>query len=291
MSSLDPRLHAYRADLAALPLRGKVESARFVAGARARIGRGVIDLRRAPAKDAPLDSQLLYGESVLCYERKDGWAWVQNECDGYVGYVAADSLIETGSGPSHRVAVLHSFVYPEPDLKSAVLDSLPMTAAVAVTRERNGFSALPDGGWVFSRHLEPLDSVTPDYVATAQAFLGTPYLWGGRSSIGLDCSALIQLALARAGIAAPRDSDQQAESLGDLVSESLPSSGLRRGDLVFMPGHIAIAMNETEVLHANAGAMLVTVEPLRAVQERLGREYGRPPEAMIDMVRRPVAQS
>ncbi len=287
MTRLDPRLHAFRPDLAAQNLSGRVESAHFVAGTPARVHRGVADLRRSPAADAPLDSQLLFGEEVTCYETKDGWAWVQNRADGYVGYVEAGALSEDLAAPSHRVAVLRSFLYPEPDLKAPTLDCLSITSPVAVVAERDGFGEIAGGGWIYSRHLEPLDAMAPDYVADALQFLGVPYLWGGRSSLGLDCSALIQLVMARAGVACPRDSDMQAAELGQLVSEGRPQRSLQRGDLIYMPGHAVIALDEEKVVHANAHDMLVAIEPLAPVIARVAEESGRPAEATIDAVRRP----
>ena len=287
MTQLDPRLHAFRPDLAAQNLSGRVEATRFVAGTAAQVCRGATDLRRAPAADAPLDSQLLFGETVTCYETKNGWAWVQNRSDGYVGYLEAGALTEALAQPSHRVSVLRSFLYPEPDLKAPTLDCLSITSPVAVVAERDGFSEIAGGGWIYSRHLEPLDSLAPDYVAGALQFMGAPYLWGGRSSLGLDCSALIQLVMARAGIACPRDSDMQAAELGELVSNGRPQRPLQRGDLIYMPGHVVIALDEEKAVHANAHDMLVAIEPLAPVMERVARESGRPAEATIDAVRRP----
>ncbi len=287
MTQLDPRLHAFRPDLAARNLSGRIEARRFVAGSPAQVRRGTADLRRAPAADAPLDSQLLFGEAVTCYETKDGWAWVQNRSDGYVGYVEAGALTEEVAVPSHRVSVLRSFLYAEPDLKAPTLDCLSVTSPVAAVAERDGFSEIAGGGWIYGRHLEPLDAVAPDYVAGALQFLGVPYLWGGRSSLGLDCSALIQLVLARAGIACPRDSDMQAAELGERVAQGRPERPLRRGDLIFMPGHAVIALDEEQVVHANAHDMLVAIEPLAPVIARVAEESGRPAEATVDAVRRP----
>ncbi len=281
MTKLDPRLHAYRPDLAAEHLKGRVGAARFVAGERRQVAHGIADLRRGPAADTALDSQLLGGEIVTLYHQADGWAWVQNLTDGYVGYVPLQALSAEVRQPSHAVKVLGSFVYPEPDLKAPALDSLPMTGAVAVVRETDQFSELAGGGWVYRRHLAPLDEVAPDYVATALQFLGVPYLWGGRSSLGLDCSALVQIALNRAGLPCPRDSDMQAESLG----EARPlDAEPERGDLIYLPDHVAIALDDWRVVHANALDMLVAIEPLADLVARVKQESGRG----ITAVRRPM---
>lgn len=287
MTALDPRLHAFRPDLADAGLDGRVEAASFVESRPAVVARGVADLRRAPRDDAPLDSQLLYGEPLACFERHAGWAWVQSGTDGYVGYVKADALAAPGEAADHRLDELLSYRYPEPDLKAPPLDRLTIGATARVTGRRGAFAELAGGGWVVARHLVPLDQREPDIVASALRFLGLPYLWGGRSSLGLDCSALVQLALALAGRACRRDSDQQAATLGEPVRRGGFPPALERGDLAFMPGHVVIALGDGQVLNANAHHMLVSVEPLEAVRGRVAEESGRPLDETIDVVRRP----
>lgn len=292
MKPLDPRLHAYRGDLAAEALSGQVEAARFVAGEPAQVCHGIVDLRRRPAADAPLDTQLLFGEAVTRYDTSDGWAWVQSREDGYVGYMEAAALSTSFAAPSHQVAVLRTFLYPEPDLKAPPLDCLSMASPVEVVTEQGAFCEVRAGAggtaWIYSRHLATLDDVVPDYTATAMEFLGAPYLWGGRGSLGLDCSALVQLALARAGIACQRDSDMQAESLGQALPYEPGSYTPAYGDLIYSPGHVAIALDETRVVHANAHHMLVTIEPLADLLARVEAESGRAPGLGIDAVRRPI---
>ena len=279
MTDLDPRLNAFRPDLAASALRGKVEATRFVEGRPALVARGLADLRRRPEATAPLDTQLLFGESVTIFEQADGWAWVQSAADDYVGYVEAAHLDESeAADPSHYLKVLRSFVYPEPDLKTPPLDVLSFMSPLRVlgTRERYSEIARPGAasGWVYSAHLAEVTETAPDYVATAHMFLGVPYLWGGRSGLGLDCSALIQLSLARAGLRSARDSGVQACSLGNPLDWQDGKTALRRGDLISFPGHCAIALNETDVIHANAGAMLTAIEPLADVIVRVEAESG-----------------
>ena len=291
MKPLDPRLHAYRGDLAAEALSGRVEAARFVAGEPAQVCRGLADLRHRPAADAPLDTQLLFGEAVTRYDTADGWAWVQSREDGYVGYVEAAALSASFAVPDHRVAVLRSFLYPEPDLKTPPLDCLSMASPVEVIGTQGAFSEVrgsaEETAWIYSRHLAALDEVVPDYTATALEFLGAPYLWGGRGSLGLDCSALVQLALARAGIACQRDSDMQAETLGDALPYEAGRYRPAYGDLIYFPGHVAIALDETQVVHANAHHMLVVIEPLTDLLARVEAESGREAGKGIDAVRRP----
>ena len=277
MSQLDPRLHAYRADLAAEALRGQVSAPRYAAGSPAQVVRGVTDLRRQPAAAAPLDTQLLCGEAVTVYDEADGWAWVQNATDGYVGYVASAALGPEVQPPTHSVAVLRTFLYPEPNLKAPPLDCLSMTSPVTVIGTKDRFTevrlAAPGaGGWVYSSHLAANGEVKPDYLETANQFLGAPYLWGGKNSLGIDCSGLVQVALARAGIPCPRDSYKQATDLGTGVPVDDGTYTPHRGDIIQFPGHCAIAMDETMVINANAHAMLVTIEPLADLLERVNEE-------------------
>lgn len=280
VTDLDPRLNAYRPDLAASALRGQVQAARFVDGRPALVACGLADLRRRPDTAAPLDTQLLFGETVTVYDQAEGWSWVQNAADDYVGYVQAACLHDaaTARQPSHYLKVLRSFVYPEPDLKTPPLDVVSLMAPLRVLgmRDKFGEVALPAGGsaWVYTTHLAEAGETEPDYVATARMFLGVPYLWGGRSSLGLDCSALVQLALARAGMPCARDSGVQANSIGRPVDWQAGKTRLRRADLIFFPGHVAIALDETHVLHANAGSMLTAIEPLSDVVERVQAESG-----------------
>ncbi len=280
MTDLDPRLNPFRDDLAAAYLKDRVRAARFAEGERRQVVRGILDLRRGPRDDAPLDSQLLHGEAVNVYDQAEGWAWVQSAGDGYVGYVAADGLSERVAAPTHSLAALRSYLFAEPDFKSPTLDLRSMASPLAVVEEREGFARLAGGGWVFGGHLAPLGETVADYVETARAFLGTPYLWGGRSSVGLDCSALVQIALARAGVFALRDTHMQEENLGEALDGK---DGIACGDLVFFPEHVAIALDPETVIHATALHMAVAVEPLAQLEARAQAVYGQG----ITAVRRP----
>lgn len=261
---LDPRLHAYRDDLAASALQGRVAAARFAEPAAARIAVGRASVRERPDAASRQSTELLYGEAVDVIERAGGWAWVQNRTDGYVGYLREADLGAPAAAPTHRVAALRSYLFDGPDLKLIPRDLLHMSSAVAVAEVRDdGWSRLADGdegpgGYLWTRHLAPVDATAHDWIATARRFLGAPYSWGGRSSIGLDCSALVQIALARAGIAAPRDSDMQAASLGAAVEEGM--EGARPGDVLCWPGHVAFLVGGGRILHANGFHMAVVEE-------------------------------
>lgn len=279
--TLDRRLHAYRPDLAAASLRGRVEAACFIEGEAMQVAANVLPVYAVPNDGRGRTTELVHGETVRVYDTADGWAWVQNDMDSYVGYVQANGLVARGPAPTHRVAALRSFAYAEPDLKSAVRDWLSIGSRIAVS-ERQGAYVRCAGGWVFADHLAPLDSHTPDWAATALRLLGTPYLWGGRSSLGLDCSGLVQIALTEAGIAWPRDTDMQA-ACGTGVPFAGDETNLRRGDLVFWKGHVGIWVDAGRFVHANATHMAVAVEPLAETMARIERQLGQ----RILTVRRP----
>lgn len=264
---LDPNVHPWRADLAAAHLKGQVEAARFVEGVRRQARHGVTWVHGKPDAAAPQTSQLLYGESFVVYETRDGWAWGQCQTDGYVGYVRADDLSDEVVAPTHVVRALRSFRYAEPTFKIPPSGWLSMNSPVAVAQIDGQYAELVAGGWVFAAHLAPLGAFAPDHVATALEFLGAPYLWGGRSSHGIDCSGLAQAALARAGVAVERDCYLQERSVGRALADGEPR---RRGDLAYFPGHVAILTDPDTVVHATAHSMNVCVEPLADVAARAG---------------------
>jgi len=264
----DPRRHAYRGDLAAEPLRGLVEARRFVRGEARQVIAPSLPLRREPRFDATLDSEALRGEVVTVYDESEGWAWVQLSRDGYVGYMPSEGLTPRLVAPTHRISALRTYVYPEPDAKTPPLALLSLNASVAAPREDGKFLALEGGGYVFAAHAAPIGAPERDFVAVAEGFLGTPYLWGGRTSIGLDCSGLVQLALEAAGRSAPRDADMQAQELGRAI-DWRPGATLRRGDLVFWEGHVGVMTSAKDFLHANAFHMAVAVEPFSRARSRI----------------------
>lgn len=270
--SLDPRLHAFRPELADARLRGKVTAERFVEGEAAAICVGCADLKRRPEAEAPNDSQLLFGEPVRVFDHRDQWAWVQNDRDGYVGWVRQSALGPPLAEATHRVSALRTPRLPDPSVRSPWIDFLSFASPVRAVDQRDGYAELAGGGWVYAAHLAPLDRRESDFVATARRFLGSPYLWGGRSSLGLDCSALVQLALDAAGIACPRDSDQQEQA--ELGASLPPDRQRRRGDLLYWPGHVAIALDKEQVVHATGTPMLVVEEGFAAIDARVRAEAG-----------------
>jgi hypothetical protein len=271
--SFDPRLTPARADLAAKRLEGKVEAARFVEGALQEVIDPVAPVRGAPRPDASLLTEALKGERVAVYETVgEGWSWGQLETDGYVGYLPANALMPPGPQPTHRVKALRTLSFPGPDIKLPPSEMLSLGVHVAVMRTQGPFAVTPSG-FIPSSHLMRADEFETDFVAVAERFVGAPYIWGGKSSLGLDCSGLVQLSLAACGTAAPRDSDMQERNTGVSIAVDESLSNVRRGDLIFWKGHVAIARDAATLSHANAFHMSVAIEPIAEVVAR-ARETG-----------------
>ena len=262
----DLRVTPARPDVAAAHLKGRVEALRFVAGDKRRVAVGHAGVRPAPSPAVALETEALFGEEFTVYDELEGWSWGQLETDGYVGYVPSAALSgELGPGATHRVSALRTLLFPGPSIKLPPVDALSMGARLCVVDVDDRFAALDTGAFAIARHLAPLDAREDDPVAVAERFVGAPYLWGGRTSLGLDCSALVQTGLGACGMAAPRDSDMQEAALGRPVR----LEEARRGDLVFWKGHVAFVRDAETLLHANAWAMAVAVEPFTSALARI----------------------
>jgi cell wall-associated NlpC family hydrolase len=268
----DPRLTPARPDLAAESLRGLVEAAAWAAPRPMVAAAPMVPVTGTPDGEAPMTTQLILGEGFTVYDLRDGWAWGQCDADGYVGYAPEAGLAPMRDSPSHRVRALTAVIYARPDLRSRPVGAVPFAARVTAEPAEQGFHALALGGFIPTPHLAPAGSVEADWVATAERFLGAPYLWGGRTAAGLDCSGLVQVARQASGLPCPRDSDMQAAEGADLP----PDAELRRGDLVFWRGHVGIMATPTHLLHANAHAMAVTLEALDAMAARVLAGGGGP---------------
>jgi hypothetical protein len=275
MTKLDPRLTPARPDLAAAHLRSLVTATDYVEGRAMQVVTGVADMHGEPSHDVPLVTQAIFGEEVTLYEDQEGWGFVQLTRDGYVGYIGMNALAAGRPEPTHRVAVNRTFVYPCPDIKLPARRSSPLGAAVCVHATQGAFAQIGETAFVFAAHLRPLEEREKDFVTVAERFLHAPYLWGGKTWLGIDCSGLVQVALEAAGCACPRDTDMQEAALGAPLGLDTDLT-LRRGDLVFWRGHVGVMQSETHLLHANAHHMLVTSEPLSEARERILVKSGQP---------------
>src|SRR5262245_31592812 len=210
MVALDPRINPFRPEIAAKHLQGQVEAKRFVEGKRHQVIEPNAALRRAPSHDARLDTEALLGERVMVYETTDeGWAWGQLETDGYVGWLSGNALGPSGPAATHKVTAARAFDFHGPDIKLPPLEALPMGPQLPIAGQDERFAGTVSGWHIPEVALAPIKAKHSDFVSVAERFLGSPYLWGGKTSLGLDCSGLVQVSLQATGVACPRDSDMQ----------------------------------------------------------------------------------
>jgi len=232
-------------------------------------------LRPRPAPDCGIDTEIVFGETLRVFDEVEGWAYAQADRDAYVGWLSAEALEPTRAPATHRVAGLRTFIYAGPSIKLPDPVPLPQGARLTIVGREGDFARLDGGGYVFHAHLTPIDEPAADYVSVAEAYLGVPYLWGGRTSLGLDCSGLVQTALREAGVPAPRDSDMLERFFPNALPITPDFAGLRRGDAVFWRGHLGVMRDEATLLHANGHHMAVASEPLAEAAARIAKNsYG-----------------
>jgi cell wall-associated NlpC family hydrolase len=267
----DPRRNAYRDDLAAEGLRGKVNAPAYSPGSDRQFVLPASPLRARPDARASWTTEALFGELAKVYDENKDWAWVQLGTDGYVGYVRSSALSRQVTTPTHRVSALGTFLYPTADMQAAPLMPLSMNAHLRIAEVGPSFSRLVEGSFVPSQHIVERDRFVADFVTTAERFVGVPYLWGGKTRFGVDCSGLVQTALQAAGRFCPRDSDMQEAELGESIEGVNLVDALERGDLVFWQGHVGVMTNGFMLLHANAHHMAAVIEPVAVAIERIAR--------------------
>jgi cell wall-associated NlpC family hydrolase len=260
----DRRLTLVRDGLADQRLEGLVAANRFAAATPMQASAPIASIRKAPAPDAEQEDQLVFGERFDVLFEVAGFAFGQARRDGYVGYVTSDALSAPVLAPTHRVSAIRTYGFSAPDIKSAIVGLYSLNALVTVEAREGHFVRVARSGWFPESHLTPIGRAEDDYVAVARRFLGAPYQWGGRESLGLDCSALVQQSLAACNRACPRDTDQQRGFFPEVAAGQR-----RRGDLVFWKGHVAILLDADTILHANAHHMATAIEPLAQAIARI----------------------
>lgn len=263
---LDKRIHAYSADVADIALEGHVDAKRFERPVPHRLVEGVSEMMRAaPDATAVCVSELLPGQRFDVVDDAEGWAWGFSAHDHYVGYVRSEHLRADAPTRTHRIVAPLALCFHRPDIKSEVAMTLPLNAEIAAETFDETFLRHRNGTFVHYRHAGAIEDFADDWVEVAEFFLGSPYRWGGRQRAGIDCSGLVQTALAACGHFVARDSDQQAASIG----RDVRGGTLQRGDFVFFPSHVGIMADSERLLHANAHWMTTLVEPLSDVVGRL----------------------
>jgi hypothetical protein len=266
--NFDKRITPFKDGVTDQDHEGLIRARSYVAGEILSCYDATAPILSAPEHGAEQWDQLLLGERFKVIERKHDFYWGQALRDGYVGYVPVSAFRRDWYLPTHYVATLRTYVFAAANLKSSILAALSLNALVKVSRFENGFAYINDMGWVFANHLSDFERFADDFVAVAESYINAPYQWGGRESIGLDCSGLLQQALYASGYGCPRDSDMQAK-LGIALEVGPDLKGLVRGDLVFWKGHVAIMVDAEHIIHANAHHMKVAIEPLREAVSRI----------------------
>jgi cell wall-associated NlpC family hydrolase len=267
--TFDRRITAARPDLAAAHLKGVISAERYREGRVKQVALAATGLHVAPSSEATLETELLFGEIFTVYELKSGWVWGQGALDSHVGYAPAEAFSDSVAVPSHRVTARATPLLTAPDVKQPSRAILPLNAKLSIVEQTDRFSRLAGGTFIFTAHIAPIDARAPDWIAVAEGFVGVPYVWGGKTFAGIDCSGLIQTALEAVGIAAPRDTDLMEAALGEAIALDAP---LERGDLIFWKGHMGAMLNAARLLHASAASMQVVIEDFATARARIAAE-------------------
>ncbi|PZQ55635.1 MAG: hydrolase Nlp/P60 [Phenylobacterium zucineum] len=260
----DPRITPRRDGIAARSLEGVLEAEVYLDPKAMTCMAAATPLRAGPDANAEQQDQVLFGERFEVLEEEGAWVFGQAARDGYVGFVEAASLAPVGPMPTHRVSALRTYAFAEASIKSRALGPYSINSLVTVEAVEGRLAKVTGAGWMAADHLSPIGAFEDDWTAVAERFVGAPYLWGGRESLGLDCSGLIQQALFACGRACPRDTDQQ-----QAVGAPIAAGDFGRGDLVFWKGHVALGVGDGRIVHANGHHMMTVVEPLAEAIARI----------------------
>lgn len=271
----DRRVTAIREGAASIALQGLHPAQTYPAPVAMQVSVPVVPIRAAPVGDAEQWDQMVFGEGFDLLAEVDGFGWGQARRDGYVGYVDLEALSAPVLVPTHRISALRTYGFSAPSIKSAPVGLYSLNGLVTAEAREGRFVRVARSGWFVESQLSPIGTFEADPVAVAERFLGAPYQWGGRESLGLDCSGLVQQAYYACGLSCPRDTDMQQAQIGGVVQ----GSDLRRGDLVFWKGHVGLMQDEAVLLHANAHHMNVTSEPLEVAVKRINEAGGGMPVA------------
>ncbi|THD62858.1 NlpC/P60 family protein [Phenylobacterium sp.] len=268
-ASWDPRITPLRDGIASRALEGLVRAEVYLDCKSLTCTAPAAGIHRAPDLASEQMDQLLFGEAFDAIEEEGGFLWGQARRDGYVGFAPTAALAAPGPEATHRVAAVRTYAFAEPSIKSRASGPYSMNALVAVEATEGRLAKVVGAGWMAAEHLTPIGTFESDIAGVAERFLGAPYLWGGRESLGLDCSGLVQAAMFACGLACPRDADQQAE-----LGREIGQADFGRGDLVFWKGHVGIGLDRPSakggrIVHANGFHMAVAIEPLEAAIVRI----------------------